>query len=177
MSKTAAKHKAEAPKKLGFTVITCSTSRYCSLQKGEAVIDPSGDLITKLLEKSGHSVKLRALIPDDEKLIVKTIKGALSRKDVDSIVISGGTGITPSDVTIEAVQPLIEKGLPGFGELLRKISYEKIGSPAVLTRAMAGIVSGKVIFCIPGSPQAVEVAVKNLILPEVGHIIKHARES
>jgi len=176
VSKTAAKHKEESPKKLNFAVITCSTSRYHGLEKGEAIIDVSGDLITKLLEKSGHSVKLRTLIPDNEKMIVNAIKEAVSRNDVDSVITLGGTGITPSDVTIEAVQPLIEKGLPGFGELLRKISYEKIGSPAILTRAIAGIINRKTVFCLPGSPQAVEVAARNLILPEVGHIIKHARE-
>lgn len=100
----------------------------------------------------------------------------MSNESVDAVVASGGTGITQSDITIEAIRPLFEKELPGFGELLRKISYEKIGSPAVMTRATAGIVKGKAIFCIPGSPQAVETALKHLILPEVGHIVKHARE-
>lgn len=175
MSKTATEHKAKAPKSVKFAVVTISTSRYRSRQSGESVADPSGDLIVRLLESSNHKVTYRKLVPDKDKLIVKAVKEALS-KTVDAVVACGGTGITQSDITIEAIRPLFKKELPGFGELLRKISYEKIGSPAVMTRAVAGVTAGKAIFCIPGSPQAVETALKDLIIPEVGHIIKHARE-
>ncbi len=176
MSATVAEHKAKAPIKLRFAVVTVSTSRYRSLKSGKPVIDSSGDLIIQILEGSGHTVTHKKLVPDEEKLIVKAVKEALSNKNVDVVVTSGGTGITHSDITIEAIRPLFEKELPGFGELLRKVSYEEIGSPAVMTRATAGIVKGKAVFCIPGSPQAAETALKYLILPEVGHIVKHARE-
>jgi len=176
MSETAIEHKAKAPTSLGFAIITISTSRYRSRQGGESVADPSGDLIVQLLETSNHKVTYRKLVPDKAKLIVKAVKEALANEAVDAIVACGGTGITQLDITIEAVRPLFKKELPGFGELLRKISYEKIGSPAVMTRAVAGVTAGKAIFCIPGSPQAVETALKNLIIPEVGHILKHARE-
>jgi molybdenum cofactor biosynthesis protein B len=176
MSKTATEHKAEAPTSLRFAIVTISTSRYRSRQAGESVADPSGDLIVQLLESANHKVTHRKLVPDKAKLIVKAVKEALSNKTVDAVVACGGTGITQSDLTIEAVRPLFKKELPGFGELLRKISYEKIGSPAVMTRAVAGVTAGKAIFCIPGSPQAVETALKELVIPEVGHIIKHAKE-
>ena len=176
MSKTATEHKAKAPISLRFAIFTMSTSRYRSLQAGESVPDPSGDLIVQLLESSNHKVTYRKLVPDKAELIVKAVKEALSNETVDAIIACGGTGITQSDVTIEALRPLFKKELPGFGELLRRISYGKIGSPAVMTRAVAGVTAGKAIFCIPGSPQAVETALKDLIIPEIGHIIRHARE-
>jgi len=91
------------------------------------------------------------------------------------ITISGGTGISLKDVTIEAIHPLLEKEIPGFGELFRAVSYEKIGSAAMMTRAIAGVTKGKAVFCLPGSPQSVALALKEFILPEVGHILKHAR--
>jgi molybdenum cofactor biosynthesis protein B len=95
---------------------------------------------------------------------------------LDVAIFSGGTGITPSDITIETVSPFFEKTLPGFGEFFRRISYDKVGSAAVLSRAVAGVAKGKAIFCIPGSPDAVKTAVEMLILPEAPHIVKHARE-
>jgi molybdenum cofactor biosynthesis protein B len=91
-------------------------------------------------------------------------------------VFCGGTGIAPSDVTIETVLPFLEKVLPGFGEIFRFLSFEKIGSAAVLSRAVAGVVKGKAFFCIPGSPDAVRLCFEKLILPEAAHIVKHARE-
>jgi len=104
------------------------------------------------------------------------VRKALSSNDVDAIVTCGGTGIGPTDVTIETVQPLLEKEILGFGEIFRTLGYEQIGSAVILTRALAGVSRGKVVFCIPGSPQAVSLCLKKLILPEVGHIVKHARE-
>jgi len=176
MSETAAKHKAEAPKSLKFTVIVCSTSRYEKLKSTGRVDDPSGDLITRLLKQNGHTVTSRVIVPDDPSLIEQHVKEALKTGEAEAIITCGGTGISPSDVTIETVQPFLEKEIQGFGEILRKISHEEIGSAAILTRAIAGVFKGKAIFCIPGSPQAVSLAMERLILPEVGHIIKHARE-
>jgi len=96
--------------------------------------------------------------------------------NLDVVIFSGGTGITPTDVTIETVAPFFEKTLPGFGEFFRRISFDRVGSAAVLSRAMAGVAKGKALFCIPGSPDAVRVTVEMLILPEAPHIVKHARE-
>ena len=176
MSETSRAHKEKAPKKFGFAVVICSTSRYYDSEAGKHVTDESGDLIVNLLETSGHSVVSRDLIPDDKTFIEASVKRALQFKKVDAIITSGGTGITPSDVTIETVEPLVEKKLPGFGEIFRAISYEEIGSAAVMTRALAGVVQGKAVFCIPGSPNAVRLCLEKLILPEIGHVILHARE-
>ncbi len=175
MSITSQVHKEKAPKKLGFAVVICSTSRYQESESGKCVADESGDLIVRLLVTQGHSVVSRDLIPDDKTLIEVFVKKALQSGDVDAIILSGGTGITLSDITIETVAPLLEKQLPGFGEIFRSPSYGEIGSAAVMSRALAGVVQGKAIFCIPGSPHAVKTCLERLILPEAGHIILHAR--
>jgi len=176
MSETAARHKAEAPKSLNFAVIICSTSRYKEFVETRHLNDPSGDLIVQTLKSNGHRVMLRRILSDDKSEIQRITLKALKSLKTDAIIISGGTGISPRDVTIEAVQPLLEKEITGFGEIFRSISYQKIGSAAILTRAIAGITKGKAIFCLPGSPQSASLALGELILPEVGHIIKHARE-
>ena len=176
MSETTLKHKAEAPKSLKFAVIVCSSSRYQELQLEKRVEDPSGDWIVQTLQNHGHSVTFRTLVPDDRSLIERSVRRALKSIRVDIIITCGGTGISLMDVTIETVQPLLEKELHGFGEIFRRLSYEEIGSATILTRAIAGVSQGKAVFCIPGSPHAVSLAFEKLILPEVGHIIKHARE-
>ena len=104
------------------------------------------------------------------------LKKLISEKKINAVILCGGTGISPSDVTIETVEPILEKTLPGFGEIFRWLSYQEIGSAAILSRALAGTVEGKVIFCIPGSPQAVKLCIEKLILSEAAHIVKHARE-
>jgi molybdenum cofactor biosynthesis protein B len=175
-SETTKRHKAEAPKKLNFAVIVCSTSRYEEIKAGKTVEDPSGELIAKLLEGKGHKIVFKKIVPDNSAMIRIEVKNAISEKDIDAIIVCGGTGISPSDVTIETVEQILEKTLPGFGEIFRWLSYQEIGSAAILTRALAGTVDGKAVFCIPGSPQAVRLSVEKLILPEAAHIVKHARE-
>jgi molybdenum cofactor biosynthesis protein B len=176
MSETAKKHKAEAPVKLRFGIFTCSTSRYLLSKKGDRFEDASGDLIEKLLRNAGHQVTLRKLIPDDSALIRQSVKYALASRDLDAAVFCGGTGIAPSDVTIETVSPLLEKVLPGFGEIFRRLSFDEIGSAAVLSRAIGGVAKGKALFCVPGSPDAVRLCMEKLILPETPHVVKHSRE-
>ena len=176
MSESTREHKAEAPKKLRFAIFICSSSRYQQLKKGQKVQDASGDLIESLLKRDGHTVLFRKIVPDDKALIEQSMRSVLGSNDVDAAVFCGGTGITPSDVTIEAVTPFLEKILHGFGEIFRRLSYDEIGSSAVLSRAVAGVANGKAIFCIPGSPNAVRLCLEKLILPEAGHIAKHARE-
>ena len=176
MSETAAEHKAEAQKQLNFAVIICSTSRYEETSKTGRADDASGDLIIKMLRENGHRVTMRRIIPDDKEQIQRVLMRALKSRKVDAIIFSGGTGVSPKDVTIEAVKPMLEKEIPGFGEIFRFLSYKKIGSAAILTRALAGTCRGKAIFCLPGSPDSVSLALEKLIIPEVGHIIKHARE-
>ncbi len=176
MSETSAKHKAEAPKTLNYAVITCSTSRYKEFVETGKAEDPSGDIIAKILRDNGQRVTLRRLASDDKPMIQQTVSKALKSRKTDAVITTGGTGISPTDVTIEAIQPLLDKEIPGFGQLFRTISYQKIGSPAVLTRALAGVAKGKPIFCLPGSPQSVSLALETLILPEAAHIFKHAHE-
>jgi molybdenum cofactor biosynthesis protein B len=176
VSESAKRHKAEAPKRLRFGIFTCSTSRYLKTKKGEQAEDVSGDLIEDFLKKAGHKIVFRKLIPDDKTLIEEGIRQALASADLDVVVFSGGTGVAPSDITVETVLPFLKKILPGFGEIFRLLSFEKIGSAAVLSRAIAGVAKGKVFFCIPGSPDAVRLCFERLILPEAAHIVKHARE-
>lgn len=176
MSETAAGHKAEAPKSLNFAVVICSTSRHEEFSRTGRFNDPSGDLIVKIVKNNGHRVTLRRIVSDDKSEIQQVVLRALKSRKTNVILTSGGTGISPRDVTIEAVQPLLEKEIQGFGELFRAISFDRIGSAAVLTRATAGVARGKAIFCLPGSPQSVSLALEELILPEAGHILKHVRE-
>jgi len=175
MSETARVHKEEAPKKLGFAVIVVSTSRFRDFEAGKQVMDESGDLIVETLNAHGHSIFMRELIPDNKRLIEASVKKALHSPKVDAVITCGGTGINPLDITIETVEPLLDKQLLGFGEIFRWLSYGEIGSAAVMTRAIAGVACGKAVFCLPGSPQAVKLCLERLILPEAGHIILHAR--
>ena len=177
MSETTNKHKAEAPKTLNFAVLTFSTSRSKEFLETGHLDDPSGDLIFKKLRENGQRVTMRKLVNDDKNEIQRVILKALKSYKIDAIVTCGGTGITARDVTIESVQPLLEKEIPGFGEIFRTLSYQSIGSAALLSRAIAGVARRKVILCLPGSLQSISLALEHLIIPEVAHIVKHARES
>jgi len=146
------------------------------MQKGEKTTDVSGDTIEALLKNAGHKVLARKVIADDKNMIAEATRDVLGSSELDAAVFCGGTGIAPKDVTIETVTPFFEKTLPGFGEIFRRLSYDKMGSAAVMSRAAAGVAKGKVLFCIPGSPDAVRVSVETLILPETPHIVKHTRE-
>ncbi len=177
MSETSKMHKAKAPKALNFGIFICSTSRHKQIEAGEkGVSDLGGDTAVELLEKAGNKVLFKKIIADDETMIQDAAMYALGLENLDVAIFSGGTGITPTDITIETVSPFFEKTLPGFGEFFRRISFERVGSAAVLSRAVAGVAKGRVLFCIPGSPDAVRTAVEILILPEASHIVKHARE-
>ncbi|MDR2707549.1 MAG: molybdenum cofactor biosynthesis protein MoaB [Nitrososphaerota archaeon] len=176
MSETSKQHKAHAPEKLVFAVYICSTSRFRQIEQGAVVSDLSGELVETLIQASGHTLLFKKILLDDKAMITQAFKDCLSVTDLDVIIFSGGTGIVSTDVTIEAVLPLLEKTLPGFGEFFRRLSFDEVGSAAVLSRAIAGVAAGKAFFCIPGSPNAVRTAVEKLILPEVPHIVKHARE-
>ena len=176
MSETSKNHKAHAPKTLSFAVFICSTSRYLAIQKGEQTTDVSGDMIEYLLKKVGHRVLFRRVVSDDNVMIEQAVKSVLENDGADAAIFCGGTGIATKDITIESVQPFLDKTLPGFGEIFRRLSYDKLGSAAVMSRAVAGVAKGKALFCIPGSPDAVRISVELLISPEASHIVKHARE-
>ena len=177
MSESSKQHKAKAPKTLNYGVFICSTSRYNQMAQGEAAVsDVGGDTLVELLTNAKQKVLFKKIIADDETQLQDAAMYALGLEDLDVAVFSGGTGITPTDITIETVTPFFEKTLPGFGEFFRRISFDRVGSAAVLSRAVAGVAQGKALFCIPGSPDAVKTAVEMLILPEAPHIVKHARE-
>jgi molybdenum cofactor biosynthesis protein B len=177
MSESSKQHKAKAPKVLNFGIYICSTSRYKLLEQGIAgVSDVGGDTIIDLLKKDSQNVLFKKIIADDKVMISQAVQQAIDMSDLDIAIFSGGTGITPTDITIETVSPFFEKTLPGFGEFFRRLSFDRVGSAAVLSRAVAGVAKGKALFCIPGSPDAVRVAVEMLILPEASHIVKHVRE-
>jgi molybdenum cofactor biosynthesis protein B len=146
------------------------------LRKVKISMMRAGDLLVDLLKKAGHKVLFKKIIADDETIIQDSVMYVLGLSALDVAIFSGGTGITPTDITIETVSPFFEKTLPGFGEFFRRMSFDHVGSSAVLSRAVAGVSRGKALFCIPGSPDAVKVSVEMLILPEASHIVKHARE-
>ncbi len=154
-------------------VIVASTSRfkrYGPVASPEAAEDLSGKVILEKIKAAGYDARYQ-LLPDG----IEPIREAVEKSTADAIIICGGTGLTHLDLTLEAVEPLFEKTLPGFGEIFRLRSIEEVGTRAMLTRAAAGIVRGMPVFCLPGSPNAARLGT-DLILAEIVHIIKHISE-
>lgn len=133
--------------------------------------DSAGPLIVRRLEKKGHTVVARGLVPDDPERIESALDAFLVEHHPDLIVTTGGTGISSRDTTVEVVERLLDKRLEGFGELFRMISWSQVGSAAMLSRAIAGLTGETVLFALPGSPQAVQIALDKLILPELEHLL------
>lgn len=178
MSKTTDKHKKCAPSSIKAAVVTVSDSLFDSLGNKSRKLkrkDGSGRYISDALKEAGHEVVFYTIVPDNEGFIVETLNYIIEIYSPDVVITTGGTGIARKDVTVEAVSGMLDKFLDGFGEFFRKESFEKLGSAAFLTRAIAGVSNGTVIFSLPGSPDAVKTGV-GIILKEVGHIVKHARE-
>lgn len=159
-------HKKNAPERVDIGIVTVSTTRT----KAE---DKSGHWISKRAVKEGHRVVFHKVIPDDSDVILNTIQTVIHELKPHIIIMTGGTGISRQDVTIETVRPLFEKELTAFGALFAQLSFEEIDSAALLSRATAGIIESSVIFCIPGSLKACKLACKFLIFPETGHLVKH----
>lgn len=155
-------HKRQANVSVRCKVITVSDTRTKETDK-------SGALIVEMLQKEQMKVKEYVIVEDSKEEIRSAILE--SNHDIDIILLNGGTGFTKRDVTVETVKSLIEKEMVGFGELFRYLSYEAIGSAAMLSRALAGAIGDKVIFCMPGSTNAVRLAMEKLILPELRHIV------
>ena len=156
-------HHAHDKAELGVGIVTVTSSRTLDA-------DPSGDAIESAVEAAGHTVETRELVGDSLDGIQSIVDTIVDRDDVDLVVTTGGTGVSPDDVTIEAVRPILEKDLPGFGEVFRSLSYEEIGTKVVGTRATAGIANGVPVFALPGSENAVTLATEEIILPEAGHL-------
>lgn len=136
--------------------------------------DTGGDRVLALLEAAGHGVVERRIVPDEPGAIAAAVRELTGRADVSALVLTGGTGVAPRDVTPDTVEPLLDRLIPGFGELFRQLSYAEIGSAALLSRALAGLRGGRVVFVLPGSRGAVKLAMEKLVLPELGHLAAEA---
>jgi len=165
---SAEQHRTAAPTTLGFGLITVSDTRRPD-------DDVSGRSLAALAQVAGHRIEGPVLVPDD----IAAIRGALRRllavPWVDVVVLTGGTGFAPRDVTLDAVLPLFDRPVEGFGELFRMLSWQQVGAAAMLSRAAAGLIGDRAVFLLPGSPKAVSLAMEKLILPEAGHLLGQAR--
>lgn len=133
--------------------------------------DRSGQLIMQLLQDADHVVGAYAILKDEPAQIQEQMQVLGNRPDLQALIFNGGTGIAPRDTTYDAIEKLLEKTLPGFGELFRWLSYQEIGSRAIASRAIAGVYQSKLVFSLPGSSNAVKLAVEKLILPELIHLV------
>jgi molybdenum cofactor biosynthesis protein B len=165
MSHAPQEHKSYAPKSVNCYVLTVSDSRT-------AETDSSGRAIRELLEGAGHLVAGHAIVRDEPREVTERVTAALGDERTQIVITTGGTGITSRDGTFEAVDRLFHKRLEGFGELFRMLSFEEIGSAAMMSRATAGTVDRKAIFVLPGSQNAVRLAMTRLILPELPHVVQ-----
>ncbi len=162
-------HKKHAPRAVGLAVLSISSTR--SLEN-----DESGHWIKSRAEEEGHRVHLHRVIKDDVAAVAEGVGRCVEDADVQAVIVTGGTGIAPKDVTIEAVRPKFIKELTAFSALFAQLSFEEIGAAALLSRAAAGLVGDTFVFCIPGSLKACKLGCEKLIFPELGHLVKHASE-
>jgi len=164
-------HKKKGPKVVNIALVIVSTSRYNEIQDGTESSDKTVPLVTQILEEnSGVSLNIVEIVSDDKGQIKNMLNELLKDDAIHSIIFSGGTGLDVEDITYEIIQPLLEKEITGFGEIFRSLSYEEIGAAAMLSRATGGRIKDKSVFILPGSPKAVELALKKLIIPEIRHI-------
>ena len=168
MADAVAEHKAHAPRAVRCFVLTVSDTRT-------EQTDTGGRTILDLLAAAGHIVAGRTIVRDDVDLVRDAIVRQIANADVDAIITTGGTGITSRDSTYEAVIGMLQKRLDGFGELFRMLSYEQIGAAAMMSRACAGLVSGRILISLPGSEKAVRLGMEKLVIPELGHMVQQAR--
>jgi molybdopterin adenylyltransferase len=162
-----AEHKAHGPKSVRCFIVTVSDTRT------EAT-DTSGRAIADLLTAGGHAVVGRAIVRDDPELVRDVVVRQVANADVQTIITTGGTGISSRDTTYEAISAMLQKRLDGFGELFRMLSYEQIGSSAMMSRACAGLVAGHIVIALPGSEAAVRLAMEKLVMPELSHMVQQA---
>ena len=169
MSESVHRHRESAPEHVRLAVLTISDTRTPENDTG-------GDTIEELMRGAGHEIVERRIVRDDAARIRTEIVNLLARPDADAVITTGGTGISARDTTYEVVSRMIEKKLDGFGEIFRALSYEEIGAAAILSRAVAGTVGAKLVACLPGSRNAVRLAVEKLLIPEISHIVFELRK-
>ena len=169
MSESVHKHRESAPELVRVAVLTISDTRTLATDTG-------GETVESLLRGAGHEIAGRDIVRDEPSAIQTKLADLLARPDVDAVVTTGGTGISARDTTYEVVDRMLEKKLDGFGEIFRMLSYEEIGAAAVLSRCVAGAVGTKFVACLPGSRNAVRLAVEKLLVPEISHVVFELRK-
>lgn len=157
-------HREKAKGRANVAIITLSSTR--SIEN-----DQSGDIIQALVEGGGHAVTLRKVITDSRNVLRATLRELARQKDVEVIITNGGTGLATSDITVETVRGMLDKEIPGFDALFMMLSYPTIKSAAMLSRALAGTINKKLVFCLPGSPKACKLAMEQLVLPDLAHML------
>ena len=169
MSESVHNHRESAPDRVRVAILTISDTRTPETDTG-------GDTVDELMRGAGHEIVQRAIVRDEVSSIWTMLVDLLARSDVDAVITTGGTGISDRDTTYEVVDGMLEKKLDGFGEIFRMLSYEKIGAAAVLSRCVAGAVGTKFVASLPGSRNAVRLAVEKLLVPELGHVVFELRK-
>jgi molybdenum cofactor biosynthesis protein B len=169
MSESVEKHREASPERVRVAVLTISDTRTPETDTG-------GNAIVELMREAGHEVSRREIVEDDAPRIEVVLQEFLTDTSVDAVITTGGTGISARDTTYEVVSRLIDKKLDGFGELFRMLSYEEIGAAAILSRAVAGASGAKFVACLPGSTNAVRLAMEKLLVPEIPHVVFELRK-
>ncbi len=169
VSASTQEHRAQAPESVRVFVLTVSDTRTLETDEG-------GALIESLLEENGHEVLGRVVVRDE----IPAIAGAVQQAsdglgDPEVVIVTGGSGIAMRDVSPEALRPLLSRELPGFGEIFRILSFEDIGAAAMLSRAFAGVMGRTLLFVLPGSTHAIQLAMEQIIVPEIGHLVREVR--
>ncbi len=163
------RHRHDAPRSLCVAVVTVSDTR-------DLETDTGGALLCEGLVAAGHRLHGRQVVPDERASIRAAVTALLEVPEVQAVLLTGGSGLAPRDITPEALAPLFDRPIPGFGELFRMLSYEEIGAAAMLSRACAGVARGRVVIVLPGSRGAIRLALAKLILPELGHLCAEAQK-
>jgi molybdopterin adenylyltransferase len=169
MSESVDKHREASPERVRVAVLTISDTRTPETDTG-------GNAIVELMLEAGHEISRREIVEDDAPRIEMVLQELLADASVDAVITTGGTGVSARDTTYEVVSRLIDKKLDGFGELFRMLSYEEIGAAAILSRAVAGASGSKFITCLPGSTNAVRLAMEKLLVPEIPHVVFELRK-
>ncbi len=175
---TTSVHKQQGPKSVSFAAAIVSTTRFAEMQSGKLLTDQTFPIIESALKAyPGYVLKDRVVLPDDRPAIQKfLLEQVAAPNHVDAIVLAGGTGISTKDQTVESCRTLFHKEIIGFGEVFRYLSFQQVGSAAMISRATAGTIKSVIVFCLPGSPRAVQLALEKLILPEISHMCYELRK-
>jgi molybdopterin adenylyltransferase len=169
MSESTAQHRCESPKSVRCAIVTVSDTRTLETDRG-------GQLILEMLTQAGHQVLGRQIVHDDPAEIEPLVRRLADPASADAVLLTGGTGIAARDRTFETISSLLDKPMPGYGELFRMLSYSDIGPAAMLSRAVGGVLNKVIVLAMPGSVAAVRLAMEKLIVPEIGHLVYEARK-